>query len=376
MHDAALARALDLIYDSAVAPESWPAALEQLALLFRAGFADLYARTTDRSRESGLAYGLDRADYEDVFLGVWSKRNVWANRHPTATAGEVVATRDFLPKEELVRSEMYNEYLAPRGLHEGLRLAIWSGEGWVQDVSLLRPWSAGPYTRTERALAGALLPHLQRAAGVGRRLREASGPQAAFAGLDAMRHPGFLLGATGRVIRFNRAAEALLAGNDGLSVQEAALTAATAGASARLDAAVASAAGWGGARPRSAAVRLPRPSGLPPLLLDVMPVREQSGCGFLGGPAVLVLVAGAAAEAEALAPRLVARFGLTRAEAGLAVELAAGRSVTEVAECRGRSVNTVRTQLARLMGKLEVRRQAELVRVVAAFAAGPVRTAG
>ena len=110
-----------------------------LARAFRSHFADSFERSFDYSRFGGIAYGLDAADYNEVFLGVWVKRNVWGSRRPTVRAGDVVATRDITPVAELMRSEMYGEFLAPRDLHEGLRLDIWAGEGSIEDISLLRP---------------------------------------------------------------------------------------------------------------------------------------------------------------------------------------------------------------------------------------------
>lgn len=72
-----------------------------------------------------------------------------------------------------MRSEMYADYLSPRGLHEGMRLAIWSGREGIEDISLLRPWSIGPYTDPERDLAQLLRPHLRCWAEISRRLTRA-----------------------------------------------------------------------------------------------------------------------------------------------------------------------------------------------------------
>ena len=58
------------------------------------------------------------------------------------------------------------------------------------------------------------------------------------------------------------------------------------------------------------------------------------------------------------------RFGLTGAEATLAVDLLAGSELREIAERRGRSIATVRSQLAKLMAKTDVNRQSELLRLL------------
>lgn len=115
--DAGLEAIVAAAYDAALAPDGWPDLLQRLATTFRSGFADVFARTEDRTRWRGLAYGLDVADYQDVFLGTWVKRNVWSARAPVRQAGEVLTTREIMPRDELVRTGMYNDYLAPLGLH-------------------------------------------------------------------------------------------------------------------------------------------------------------------------------------------------------------------------------------------------------------------
>ncbi len=59
--------------------------------------------------------------------------------------------------------------------------------------------------------------------------------------------------------------------------------------------------------------------------------------------------------------RLRAAFGLTRAEARLALALADGRSPAEAAELFDRKLTTVRSQLQQIFAKTGVSRQAELV---------------
>ena len=148
-----VAAVLDSIYDAAVEADGWPRALGQLAALFNSHFADLFARTDDWREFQGIAVGLDRADYDDEFLGKWTSRNVWTQASPAQIAGEVKPTWQMVTKQEVLRSAIYNDYLRHRDLNEGLRLVLWSGEGWLQDISLLRPWAAGPYEGPELRLA-------------------------------------------------------------------------------------------------------------------------------------------------------------------------------------------------------------------------------
>lgn len=60
---------------------------------------------------------------------------------------------------------------------------------------------------------------------------------------------------------------------------------------------------------------------------------------------------------------LRAAFDLTAAEAEVMQFLSEGHSLTQIAEMRGRSVETIRAQLKAVMGKTETRSQTELVRL-------------
>jgi len=58
-------------------------------------------------------------------------------------------------------------------------------------------------------------------------------------------------------------------------------------------------------------------------------------------------------------------FGLTAAEARLAVTLMEGRSLSEASEVRGLSRETVKSQLSAIFSKTDTKRQGELIRLLA-----------
>ena len=350
-----IAPVLDAIYDAAVLPDRWPAVLNQLGELFNSHFADLFARTDDWSDYRGVAVGLDRADYEDEFLDGWCKRNVWSKAKPVRIAGEVLPTWQMVPKRDVLKSEIYNEYLKPRALNEGLRLAIWSGEGWKQDISLLRPWSAGPFDMAEIGLGTMLLPHLQRAVLASRRL---AGMKAACK-LDALTQPAFLVDRHGQIIRLNAAADELIASSKPLGMTGNRLTAALKSDSERLAAAIASAATMSGVDPQASTLVLS-----PALSLTVIPVRGGTEWELPAPRAALVLVTETASTRRLTVEDLVARFKLTRAESELTLDLMSGLALSDIAERGARSIHTVRSHLARVMTKTHTCRQTELIRLV------------
>lgn len=68
---------------------------------------------------------------------------------------------------------------------------------------------------------------------------------------------------------------------------------------------------------------------------------------------------------------LQAAYGLTPAEAEVACRLAMGNSVDQISVCNGKSLNTVRTHLRKVLEKTGCTRQAEAVALLSAFS-GPL----
>ena len=366
MNEERLAETLGLVYDAALDQAAWPALLAGLARLFNAHFADSFYRSTDYSSFGGIAVGLDAADYQDEFLGLWVKRNVWGKRRPVRRSGDVLTTREMMTHAELIGSEMYNDYLASRGLQEGLRLDIRATDSLVEDISILRPWSAGAYDQTEIRAARMLLPHLQRASAMARRLSEAQSlAGAGLAALDGLPTVILLLDRQQRLLHANRAGQALLGEADGLVAGPGGLLAAAAGR--ELDAVLGRAVGTAGRPAASGMLRLPRPSGAPALILLSMPIRPEPGRFGLsrsGVPAAIVCIADPRQRPSLRQAELRALFGLTSAEAALATDLLAGDELRTIAARSGRTVNTLRSLLARLMAKTDTHRQSELVRLL------------
>lgn len=112
------------------------------------------------------------------------------------------------------------------------------------------------------------------------------------------------------------------------------------------------------------------------LLAFVSALRSDVAMGAFGhAPRALVIFYSTAQlqTHTSLQPLVVAEcFDLTPAEARVAVQIAAGASVKEVAQRHDTALTTVRTQLHSVMAKVDVERQADLVRALLAL---PVRGA-
>ncbi len=355
-----IGRVIDLIYACAIAPSRSNDLLRGMAGLFDAHFADSFSRGHDGSSATGTVFGLDRADYQDGMVATWSSRNPWALKAPVTSAGDVRATWQFLSRVELQRSDMFTDYLDRRDLHEGMRFEIWSDPAGIEDVSLIRSFSVGSFTANEIALGRMLMPHLQRAAEVRRRLgRTELLAQAGLAALDILDHGVVLVDGASKLVHANPAAHALFQQADAVRCSNRQLHAATVSATRQFTAMLHRATRR--EKARAGAVALPRPNGRPLMALTV-PIQWAADWSQAGPPAAIVCFSRSQLALTERALQPISRvFGLTDAEAKLAAMLLSGLSPSEVAASQGRSVATIRTHLARLMGKTGTSRQTELL---------------
>ena len=162
------------------------------------------------------------------------------------------------------------------------------------------------------------------------------------------------------VLYSNNAADALLAERRPLQVRRGRLEASTATVSQQLGRAIDAACAD---RFRSVLL-LRRPSGLP-LLIAI-------NCLEDGAEAVLLVGRDSAIHIRPTAEALRSCFGLTPSEAEVAAAIAAGESSRQIAERRGVTANTIRTQLKTISAKLGCTRQSQISAIVHAL---PVRSA-
>jgi DNA-binding CsgD family transcriptional regulator len=102
----------------------------------------------------------------------------------------------------------------------------------------------------------------------------------------------------------------------------------------------------------------------------VLPLRTISAgaATMAAGAQALLVIREAGTGVTAPADLLRALYRLTNAEAEVVLQIAAGLSVAEAADALGVTRTTAGNQLAAAMAKLDVRRQAELVGLVAGLA--------
>ena len=365
-------RLLDLIglaYDAAADPTCWSACLSAVGEVLRCPAIGIFPIDPGpASSYAALCVGHDPALLArfDAYYGRPDVNPYMQRVEASMLApGTVLRAEAVCPDRDLRRTEYFEDWLRPQGLGAGGFAIIGTARQPVV-LSFARSTARGHLDAQEIGIARALVPHLSRALALGEHLESLVAEHAArSAALDRVAVGVILVDAEARPLLLNRRAELLLDAGDGLAIARDGLTAARPETTEELRRLVAEAAGTtvGGGTSAGGALTLPRPSGQRALMALVTPVaRDRWPVRGLAAAGVLV------SDPEDVPPPPAETFrqlwGLTVAEAELACQLAAGRSLEEAAQALGVRLPTVRTQLARIFAKTGTRRQAELIRLL------------
>ena len=353
-------------------------------ILLDAAFDD--ARWGDAFRTMDLLCGLNggqftalAADGEPTFAACWINGDPqqeivadWAANY--AAFSENVPRIGKLPAWRLTHNEelftpaekrnslMYNEFQPKYDCRDQLAVVVdrprdgclfWTmanGEaGWGPD-------------RLKRI--GALLPHIRQAVRVRRELvaAEAHAHAEVTALLERDSLGTVFLDQRGNITSANRSARRILAVRGGLDEWRGTLRAGSPNDDARLRKLVSGALPRFGHMPVSGSMSVRRAAGLS-LIVHVHPVAPRRADFGAERIAAVVLIRDPDAsrlDAEAVGDML----GLTAAESRVAVLLARGRTVRDVARELDRSENTVRWTLKNVLSKTGSTRQVDLVRLL------------
>lgn len=259
-----------------------------------------------------------------------------------------------LSRPQRARSVFYQEFLKPYGIGSISGLYIHRSEGTGAFLSVQSGPESQGLSDAQRDAIESMGAHISRALRIQARIGELEARVAAAeSALDAIPVPVFLLGAQRELRYTNRAADQLIATEPALRIVNGRFAPEGCVDDAQ----------WRYAFARGGLL-LRRTTG-EPLPLALMPVPEQTRL-VRERPGVAALITAADLRSpSARAQRLRVFYGLSSAEADLAVLLCCdGNSPQECAELRGVSIGTIRSQIKSIYAKTEVARAAQLTSLV------------
>lgn len=372
-----------LLYRAAAEPGLWGPFLERLGVLFRANFTNVGLVTQPEQvwwfdqpdcliREQAdvnvvFQQGLSADDLRELAVR-WVAVDGFSRPAFQSTVQRnqpwVSDRRSITPDEAFDRLAFCHEFALPHDYYhtQGAVVLAESRELGLF-LNIHRPRRSGPFEDEEAAWLRGLLPHLRQALGVHQHWRALRRQMRGRAlALDHVDRPCLTVDARGRVRWANLAADLLLEQGDGLRVQGGVVVAtAPAEQLALLEALRRVGRSGRGAGPRSGeTLTLTRCRAARPLEVTFLCVPPEEG----QGDEVLLLLNDPGAVRLPNAQRLNQRYHLTPAESRVALALARGLTVEEIAGQGEVSVGTVRSQLKQVLSKTGTHRQGALVQLL------------
>lgn len=348
------------IYDAAGSISKWPDALAKLAATFNAQTAAIASYSPNPAECWGVL-GPDNPEIVRDYLAYYHSKNVLFQLTAKEPAGALHTDTSVLPKRVFVRTEFYNDFLVPQGIHAMSHVVIANEGGRVAEMAVHR---RDDFDRRELRLLGRLYPHLRRAFEFNVRLSQADLYQAAATeALERLDKAALLVDSAARVLFANRAAEQLFHDGAGLRLLDGCLAAAVGAETARLRRSIVQShtMDFSG---EPITLPISRGDARAPLAVSIAPVRPSTPLGLPTSAWAIVLISDPESRRKPPAELLRQRFGLTRAEAALALEIMQGEGVPAAADRLAVSQSTAKTHLVRIFSKTGTRRQAELVRLL------------
>jgi len=280
--------------------------------------------------------------------------------HPDQTVRD---GESILP-DDLSASELGRLILAPSGLAHVLGAGLACDDSFFAAVWIARQ-IGHPFSAVESARLHELLPHLQRAVAIQRRIAEAEQQAAATsAALNRIALGAIVVDIDARPLLVNRLAEHILDQHDGLTITPGGLAAANASSTTALRKAVRDTitTATRDGHTSSVGLRLERQPSARPLEVIVVSLKPLHNAEAHRSAIVFV----ADPERAHITPERLLRdlYALTIAEARLALAIIEGESLTDAARTLGIARNTAHTQLTSIFQKTGTGTQAELVRLL------------
>ena len=284
--------------------------------------------------------------------------------------GKLVRVANLYSATELKTSATWNEALPRSGTQNGLiaRLAGLHGlrVTWIIANPVTGNWDTGRIRMIRR-----LLPHVRNFVNVRQAMADAGALGSALFNLPGNSRLGVIhVGRNGRIALANDRAQDLLREASGLRQQDGFLRAWLPGDDARLGRLVASALPTIGERAVGGSMQVRHPAAAPVLTLHVHPLGSRQTDFGVAHAGALVLIESPDISLCLDAGLVASVLGLSPSESRVALWLAEGKTVPQIASLTGRRESSIRTHLKRIHHKLGVSRRAELVRLVLSVPGG------
>ena len=354
----------DAFYAAALGKTDWYQALEGLATATGSRGGELVGFGSNDAVPFNIMTGVDPSFAGDFIAhgGGDPERNPRVKAGWAAPVLQVLAEEDFLTPSEHKTHPHYCDFSRRWDLPFCCLTTLERQDDLLIGLAVLRSEKQGHISAEQKANFTALAPHV-RAAVRTQIILEGQGALILKDAMDALRLAAFICDRRGNVMAMSAEGEAVLRSRRGLRLKAGVLGAVDPSEHLVFEDNLRFAAQeWAfTVVPRLKQMVLRSRDPLQsPLILDIvaLPSREFE---FRFSPRILVVARHRRTAGDQKMELLQMVYGLTRAEADIALRLAQGHTAEVTAHARNVSVGTVRAQIKTVLGKVGVKRQIELV---------------
>ncbi|AFM15673.1 DNA-binding protein with HTH domain [Mycolicibacterium chubuense NBB4] len=356
-------RVVSTIYASSTDPANWAVAMADISRALGAtGSGLVIGASGGRSVALGSSMPAEAiTTYEQYYHSL----DFVLHACEVSPAGLIRGGRELLA--ERTNSEFYADWQSPFDLTDGLFVQL-SAAPKSHSLAISAPERSEPFDTAERVgFVSALIPHLRQALRTQEHLAELGEAAAGAAeAIDSLRHGVVVLAGTRVVVHFNAMARRIFNADDGLRVCADGVHATRRSTDEKLQNAVTAALVTqpNGARSGDSLL-CSRPSGKRPYVIHVVPLAPPADEPSATRALLLIVDPERGREPPTAVIRQL--FGLTKAEADVAMRIVNGDALDTIAADLVLSRATVKTHLQRVFDKTDTHRQAELVRLLMAI---------
>jgi DNA-binding CsgD family transcriptional regulator len=353
------------IYDAALEPARWSDVVVGINDFVGGRACGIISKdAVSKMGETHYYCGVD-PHYIKLYSDGYSRFDPLARLPPL---GEVVSIPDLVSYDEYSRGPFYQEWLRPQGCVDVANVLLEKS-----DCPVLLTFLVGDHVMSGdmRRRIAQVAPHVQRAVMINKAIEHRKSQTTTFAdALDGLSAGVFLVDARCRIVHANAAGEELLGEDDFLRSIGGQLVARDRHANHELREAITNFRV--GVDAASAAFSLTADDGSQHVA-HLLPLKSvvRAGSQAPSGAVAAVFVRKVELDGQAYGAPVSRAFGLTPAELRVLLAIVEVGGVPETSERLGVAETTVKTHLYRVFAKTGSSRQADLVKLAAAFS-GPL----
>jgi DNA-binding CsgD family transcriptional regulator len=366
-----LTKLVGVIYDAALDPRLWTAALEGCAQFANGAGAALFSKDAN-SKNGDMFYETGgSAHYRQLYFDKYIHLDPFTTGQFFASIDVPISTLELVSDDDYLESRFYKEWVQPQGIADCLTTVLDRSDTSAAMLGIFRDEGRGFADDEMRRRVRLIAPHVRRSVMIGRAIDLSRSETETFANvLDGLAASVIFVTPNCRITHTNKSARLMLAAANLLLVNRDRLASVDLDSNRALIDAIAATSN-GDAAMEASGISMPLKSrDGDDYVVHVLPLtsghRREASVSYSASAAIFVHKPN---RKTVTAPEAITKaYGLTPGELRVFLAIVEVGGAPEAAEALGISVNTVKSHLQRIFSKTGADRQADLAKLLSGFA--------